>query len=137
MSPSRAQRGLRPPGCVLPRPGRPDRSRADGSDTNGDRGGPRSQARRTTDADALALREEGRSYAAVARNLGLKRATDARQAFLRGMRARPDEERRLIADRERGRLDKLELRIRERDADDPVKLERRLTALAQLRLGLD
>ena len=85
----------------------------------------------------MALREEGRSYAAVARSLGFRRSNDARQAFLRGMRGRPDSERRMIADRERQRLDELEQRIRTRDADDPAKLERRLTALEQLRLGLD
>lgn len=73
----------------------------------------------------------------MARSLGFKRATEARQAFLRGMRSRPEDERRLIADRERQRLDQLEVRIRERDANDPEKLERRLVALAQLRLGLD
>lgn len=73
----------------------------------------------------------------MARSLGLKRANDARQAFLRGMRGRPDAERRSIADRERQRLDALELRIRERDANDLEKLERRLAALANLREGLD
>ena len=73
----------------------------------------------------------------MARSLGLKRSTDARQAFLRGMKGKPDTERALIAQREQVRLDQLEVRIRERDREDPVKLERRLAALAQLRLGLD
>ena len=41
----------------------------------------------------MALREQGRSFAAIARTLGLKRAADARQAFLRELRSRPDEER--------------------------------------------
>jgi hypothetical protein len=69
--------------------------------------------------------------------LGLKRATEARQAFIRGMRSKPEGERKLIADRERERLDQLEVRIRTRDAEEPEKLERRLGALANLREGLD
>jgi hypothetical protein len=69
--------------------------------------------------------------------LGLKRATDARAAFLRALRAAPEEERTLIAGRELQRLDQLEVRIRARDAAAPDKLERRLEALAALRRGLD
>jgi hypothetical protein len=69
--------------------------------------------------------------------LSLKRATDARQAFLRGLRSRPEDERKLIAGREQERLDALEARIRTRDAEDGEKLARRLTALAVLRQGLD
>jgi hypothetical protein len=69
--------------------------------------------------------------------LGLKRATDARQAFLTGLRAAPEDERKLIAQREHQRLDELEARIRTRDAAAPDKLERRLAALAALRRGLD
>jgi hypothetical protein len=85
----------------------------------------------------LRLREQGRSYAAVARTLGLKRANDARAAFLRALRAAPEGERKLIARREYQRLDELEARIRSRDAAAPEKLERRLEALAGLRRGLD
>jgi hypothetical protein len=69
--------------------------------------------------------------------LGLSRATDARDAFLRALHTRPDDERILIAARERERLEVLEARIRTRDAEDPEKLERRLAALAALRQGLD
>jgi hypothetical protein len=69
--------------------------------------------------------------------LGLKRATDARQAFLRGLRSQPEDERKLLAARELERLDGLEARIRTRDAEDREKLERRLAALAALREGLD
>jgi hypothetical protein len=67
----------------------------------------------------------------------LKRATDARQAFLRTLRASPEDQRRLIAQREYQRLDELETRIRTRDAAAPDKLERRLAALAALRRDLD
>jgi hypothetical protein len=84
----------------------------------------------------LALRDKGSSYAATASTLGLKRATYAREAFLRGLRATPEEERTLIAQREYQRLDELEARIRARDAAAPDKLGRRLAAVAALRRGL-
>lgn len=84
----------------------------------------------------MALREQGRSFAAIARTLGLKRAADARQAFLRELRSRPDEERPGLVERELERLDQLEARIRSRDADEPVKLETRLGALAAMRESL-
>jgi hypothetical protein len=67
----------------------------------------------------------------------LKRATDAREAFLRGLRASPDDQRTLIAQREHRRLDELEARIRARDVAAPEKLERRLAAVEALRRGLD
>lgn len=82
------------------------------------------------------LREEGRTFAAIARTVGLKRAADAREAFLRELRSRPDEERRDLVERELERLDKLEIRIRTRDAEKPDKLQTRLGALAAMRASL-
>ncbi|HET6916889.1 MAG TPA: hypothetical protein VFH56_12435 [Acidimicrobiales bacterium] len=82
------------------------------------------------------MREQGRSFAAIARTIGLKRAADARQAFLRELRGLPDDERQALVVREMGRLDKLEARIRSRDAEEPEKLETRLGALAAMRASL-
>jgi hypothetical protein len=84
----------------------------------------------------LVLREQGRSFAAIARTVGLKRASDAREAFLRELRSRPDEERQALIERELVRLDELEARIRSRDAEEPEKLETRLGALAAMRASL-
>jgi hypothetical protein len=84
----------------------------------------------------MALREQGHSYASIARTLGLKRAADARGAFLRELRSRPGEERQHIVENELGRPDKLETRIRARDADQPDKLQRRLQALTAMRESL-
>jgi DNA-binding transcriptional MerR regulator len=84
----------------------------------------------------MALREQGRSFAAIARTLGLKRAGDAREAFLRELRSHPDEERHELVERELERLDQLEARIRSRDADEPDKLQTRLSALAAMRQSL-
>ncbi len=82
------------------------------------------------------LREQGRSFAAIARTVGLKRATDAREAFLRELRSRPEEERQGLVERELERLDKLEVRIRSRDAAEPDKVQTRLGALAAMRASL-
>lgn len=123
--------------CVLPR-GREPRSRDQDRDNDRDRDrkdsrGPR---RGSSDEDALRLREEGRSYAAVARSLNLKRSNDALAAFLRALHQRPDTERAELIGRERARLDLLEVRIRDRDKDDPTRLDRRLGALEKLRSSL-
>jgi len=132
---SRQPRVLRPGGYALPRPGRRDRQ--------GDSEGPQERdraarpPRRNIDAEVLALREKGSSYAAIASTFSLKRATDAREAFLRGLRATPEDQRTLIAQREHRRLDELEARIRARDAAAPEKLDRRLAAVEALRRGLD
>ncbi|HZT65471.1 MAG TPA: hypothetical protein VFA11_06760 [Acidimicrobiales bacterium] len=72
----------------------------------------------------------------MARNLGLKRAGDARAAFLRALRSQGEDERKQIVVREHQRLDQLEIRIRSRDAAEPEKMNRRLEALAKLREGL-
>ncbi len=118
--------------CVLPRPrdshGRREfEERRDRSDSRPAR------PPANSDEQALALRESGKTYAAVARGLGLKRAVDARAAFLRALRRREGEERNVLVDRETARLAQLEARIRTRDAEDPEKMERRLLALAKLR----
>jgi hypothetical protein len=46
------------------------------------------------------------------------------------------EERERLSQRELVRLDELELRVRERDVDEPEKRERRLAAVDQLRQSL-
>jgi hypothetical protein len=86
-----------------------------------------------SDEQALSLRDTGRSFAAIASGLGLKRASDARAAFLRGLARQPEAERLALSQRELERLDKLETRIRDRDRDEPEKMERRLAALERMR----
>lgn len=69
----------------------------------------------------------------MASSLGFKRSVDAQAAFLRALRQREGEERGRLTQRESDRLDKLETRIRTRDAEEPEKMERRLVALGKLR----
>lgn len=91
---------------------------------------------RNVDEEVVALRQKGNTYASIASAVGLKRAEDARAIFMRALRASPEGVRADMVARESQRLDQLELRIRERDANNPEKLGRRLTALLSLREAL-
>jgi hypothetical protein len=92
--------------------------------------------RRSSDQDVLALRKDGSSFSAIARQLGMKRSSDAYQAFHRALSARPELERPLLAREELERLVTLEARIRSRDALVPDKLHQRLEGLEQMREDL-
>ncbi len=85
------------------------------------------------DAQALALRESGASFSAIARLLELGRATDAHRSFVRALGGQDEDERRRLLKNEEERLDQLERRIRERDAADAAKVERRLLGVMKLR----
>ena len=98
--------------------------------TNEDRPPRPRQPHRDLDEEVVALREQGQSYSAVARTLGIRRAVDAQAAFVRAMRKLPDPERNALYNRELERLDQLEARVRSRDAEQPAKMERHLAALA-------
>ncbi len=84
----------------------------------------------------LALRESGNSYSAIARRLELPRAVDAHRSFLRALGTYAGNDRQQLVDGEEKRLDRLEERIRTRDAADPEKLKRRLTGVGKLREAL-
>lgn len=119
----------------MPRRSQPQTSRPDREPT---RSAPRSQGpnRRNADEEALALRESGKTFAAIAKSCGFKRANEAHGAFLRALRKREGDDRADLVRREAVRLDELEARIRTRDADDVERMERRLTALAKMRVIL-
>lgn len=110
------------------RPFRADRDREERASYSGPR-----QPRRNLDEEVVALRERGKSYSAIASALGMKRAVDANEAFVRAMRGLADKERSALRQRESVRLDQLEGRIRSRDAHEPAKMERHLVALEALR----
>jgi hypothetical protein len=112
------------------RENRPARTERDNEDRP--YSGPR-QPRRNLDEEVVALRERGQTYSAVARALGMRRATNAQEAFIRAMRSLPEPQRKALHRREWERLDQLEARIRSRDAQEPVKMERHLVALEALR----
>jgi len=88
---------------------------------------------REVDAQVLALREGGSSFSAIARRLELGRAIEAHRSFVRALGAHDGAERRRLVEHEEARLDRLEQRIRDRDASEPIKIERRLLGLSKLR----
>ncbi|MHB1583759.1 MAG: hypothetical protein ACYCU7_06165 [Acidimicrobiales bacterium] len=66
----------------------------------------------------------------------LHRAVDAHRSFLRAVAAYHGSDRQQLVDGEEERLDRLEQRIRTRDAADPEKVERRLMGVGNLREAL-
>jgi hypothetical protein len=59
------------------------------------------------DRSALELRQAGRSFSFIARELAFSRAVDANEAFNRALRRCSDEERNAVVERELRRLDAL------------------------------
>jgi hypothetical protein len=88
------------------------------------------------DAQVLALRESGNSFSAIARRLELHRAVDAHRSFLRALGTYAGDARERLVESEEERLDRLETRIRSRDAADPEKVKRRLAGVGQFRAAL-
>jgi DNA-binding transcriptional MerR regulator len=89
------------------------------------------------DAQVLALREAGTSYSAIARLLELERAVDAHRCFIRALDTHRGEDRRRLIGNEEARLDRLEERIRARDAADATKVAHRLRGVTNLREAIE
>ena len=89
-----------------------------------------------TKKSVIELREGGRSYAAIARLLSLPSAVHAQASFARALRKSPESERAALLQRELGRLDELEKKIRATSEDDPARASQRLVALGKLRTAL-
>jgi DNA-binding transcriptional MerR regulator len=106
-------------------------------ESGGGGGGGQGRRRRTAgpeiDAQVLALREKGLSFSAIASRLELERAMDAHRRFVHAVAMHDGERRKQLVENEEARLDRLERRIRDRDAGDPSKIERRLAAVSKLR----
>ena len=85
------------------------------------------------DAQVLVLRESGASFSAIARRLEMGRAIDAHRSFVRALGTHEGADHKKLVENEEARLDTLEQRIRDRDAADPSKIERRLLGLNKLR----
>jgi hypothetical protein len=87
------------------------------------------------DAQAVSLRSTGKSFAAIARELGYDRPTEAVEAFNRELRRRPEPERDNLRDEELVRLDALAVRTHERTKDQ-AELAKRLRAIEGMRRRL-
>jgi len=88
------------------------------------------------DDKALELREAGRSFAGIARVLGLDGTLQANAAFNRALRRRPPTEQETLRSHEMARLDALGERVRQREDLDEVEMARRMRSLDRLRKTL-
>jgi hypothetical protein len=88
------------------------------------------------DDEALSLREQGRSFAAIARALGFEGASPANAAFNRALRRLPPSDQEHSRKREMARLDVLGERLRQRQDLDEAEMARRARTLERLRKKL-
>ena len=88
------------------------------------------------DDKVLVLREQGRSFAGIARALGIDGSTQANAAFNRALRRLPTAEQASVRSHEMARLDALGDRVRQRTDLDEVELARRMRSLERLRKRL-
>jgi hypothetical protein len=85
------------------------------------------------DDDVLRLRRQGQAYARISRELGLDRAADAQQAFLRAMRRLPAAEAEQVREEELSRLDRLAERVRADTSKNDMDRARQLKTIERMR----
>jgi hypothetical protein len=90
----------------------------------------------SSDDTALELRRSGRSFAAIAKKLGLTRASDANDAFNRALRTRPTDEQVVLREEESLRLDKLAAKVESRTDLAQEDVKRQLRTVNRLREAL-
>lgn len=89
------------------------------------------------DSAVLALRERGRSFASIARALGLEGPIQANTAFMMALRRLPTAEQESLRVHELARLDTLGERLRQRSDLDETEMARRSRSLDRLRKRLN
>ena len=82
----------------------------------------------------IALRSEGRSFAAIATTIGVGRSLDAFGLFVEAVARRPAAQRTKLRAEENKRLDVLERRMRQNG--DPAERDRKLASVGRLRQRL-
>jgi len=85
------------------------------------------------DDRVLELRSQGHSYGAIAKTLGLDKASDAHDAFHRALRHRPSAEQAALRDQEIVRLDTLSRRLQALPHLTDNELAAQLLVVARLR----
>lgn len=90
-----------------------------------------------TDVEAFNLRRTGRSFGAIARQLGYESAPDATHAFFRALSASEPAEQQLVRDEEHGRLTQLAEHVRADASLDETTRSRRLAVVDRLRQRVD
>jgi len=90
----------------------------------------------TGDERVLTLRDEGRSFVAIAKELQLSSASEAIAAFNRAFEQREPSDQEALRTREVARLDALGERVRRRTDLTEEEVDRRLQGLLRLRKAL-
>jgi hypothetical protein len=85
------------------------------------------------DEQVVGLRTQGRSFAAIARTLGLEGARQAHEAFSGALRRRPAPERAELREAESVRLEALAESTRAREDLTPEQVNKRLRTIERLR----
>ena len=88
------------------------------------------------DERTLVLRDEGRSFAGIAKVLGLDNAHAANAAFNRALRCQSKSQQEWLRSREMTRLDAVASRVREREDLSMEEIIRRLRGVKQQRKTL-
>jgi len=88
------------------------------------------------DERTLVLRDEGRSFAGIAKMLGLDNAHAANAAFNRALRCQSKSQQEWLRSREMTRLDAVASRVREREDLSMEEIIRRLRGVKQQRKTL-
>jgi len=90
----------------------------------------------TGDERALVLRDEGRSFVSIAKELKLPGAKEAIAAFNRAFKSSEPSEQDAMRKREVARLDALGERVSKREDLSKEEIERRMQGLVRLRKAL-
>lgn len=85
------------------------------------------------DSEVLALREAGRSYSTIAKQVGFAKLSEAPKAFNRALRRRSAAEQDTLTQAETARLDDLELKVRSDKALSADDSQKKLKAVDRLR----
>ena len=88
------------------------------------------------DQQALTLRSQGKSFAAIAEALGLERGAEANRAFVRALRREPSDRRKTIRSEESRRLDRMAERVRANGSLSAEVTDKRLRAIERLRTSM-
>jgi hypothetical protein len=89
------------------------------------------------DLECFRLRVEGRSFGAIATELGYANAPQATAAFHRVLREQDDDVRARVRDEEHGRLDALADHVRQDAALDEPARARRAAVIVRMRQDVD
>lgn len=87
----------------------------------------------SVDSEVLRLRNMGRTFAGISRDLGLERGLDAQHAFHRAVRALPAAERQRVRDEEVSRLDHLAERVSADTTKTDLDRARQLKTIDRMR----